>query len=375
MNMQEKINICIIGAGAIGLAIAAELASPRRRIFVLERNRTFGLETSSHNSEVIHAGIYNPPGSLKTRLCVEGRPLLYEFCEKYKIAYRRLGKIIVGANVDETREIERLYKQGKENGVNDLTFLTRAQIKRLEPNVEAVAAFLSPSTGIIDSHGLMQMFYGLAREYGADFVFNAEVIGIEKTSNGFEVAITQAGNTSTLSTTILINAAGLHSDRVAVLAGIDINKTKYRIHYCKGEYFSVSSRLRGAVSRLIYPIPEQAGTGIHICLNLESNIRLGPSAEYVNTIDYHVDETNKNDFYRAAQRYLPAIQFDDLAPDFAGIRPKLQGPGDGFRDFVIQEESAKGLPGLVNLIGIESPGLTASPAIARYVRDILKKLM
>lgn len=373
--MQDQVDFCIIGAGIVGLAIAAELVSPSRRVFIIESNRTFGLETSSHNSEVIHAGIYNPPGALKTRLCIEGRQLLYELCEKYKINYRRLGKLVVAADAEEAKEIERLYRQGRENGVNDLTFLTRAQIKRLEPNVEAVAGFLSPSTGIIDSHGLMQMFYGLAREKGTDFVFNAEVIGIEKTSNGFEVAIKQAASTSTLSTTILINSAGLRSDKVAEIAGINIDKAKYGIHYCKGEYFSVSSRLRGAVSRLIYPIPEQAGTGIHICLNLEGNIRLGPSAEYVNAIDYHVDEANKNDFYRAAHRYLPAILLDDLAPDFAGIRPKLQGPGDGFRDFVIQEESGKGLPGLVNLIGIESPGLTASPAIARYVRDILKGQM
>jgi len=356
----------------VGLAITAELSKPGRRVFVLERNRTFGLETSSHNSEVIHAGIYNPLDSLKTRLCVEGNHLLYELCEKYKIDYQKLGKIIVAANAEESREIERLYRQGIENGVNDLTFLTRTQIKRLEPNVEAVAAFLSPSTGIIDTHALMRMFYGRARENGADIIFNTEVVGIEKTTNGFEIHIKEHENISALHTTVIINSAGLYSDKVAALAGIDIDKARYRIHYCKGEYFSVDSHLRNIVSRLIYPVPEKAGTGIHISLNLEGNIKLGPSARYVNVIDYSVDETSKTDFYHAAHRYLPAIQMEDLSPDFAGIRPKLQGPGESFRDFVITDETDKGFPGLINLIGIESPGLTASPAIARYISEMLK---
>jgi L-2-hydroxyglutarate oxidase LhgO len=365
--MLDQVDVCIIGAGVVGLAIAVELAKPGRRVFVIERNRTFGLETSSHNSEVIHAGIYNPPDSWKTRFCVEGKPLLYELCEKYKIGYKRLGKIIVAADAEETREIERLYNQGIENDVEGLTFLNRAEIKRLEPNVEAVAGFLSPSTGIIDSWGLMRSFYGRARENGADFVFNAEVVGIEKTTDGFKVSVKEPKHTSFLHATVVINAAGFFSDKVAALAGIDIDKANYRIHYCKGEYFSVDPRVGHVVERLIYPVPEQAGTGIHISLNLEGQIKLGPSARYVDAIDYSVDETSKTDFYRAAHRYLPAIQLDDLSPDFAGIRPKLQGPGAGFRDFVIKEESDRGLPGLINLIGIESPGLTASPAIARYL--------
>jgi L-2-hydroxyglutarate oxidase LhgO len=303
--MQDHIDICIIGAGVVGLAIAVELAKPGRRVFVLERNRTFGLETSSHNSEVIHAGIYNPPNSLKSKLCVEGNHFVYELCKKYNISYQKLGKIIVAANAEETKEIERLYRQGIENGVNDLEFLTCTQIKRLEPNVEAVVGFLSPSTGIIDSWGLMQSFYGRAREKGADFVFNAEVVGIEKKTNGFNVSIKQAESISIFNTTVVINAAGLCSDKVAALAGIDIDKARYRIHYCKGEYFSVAPRLKHVVSRLIYPVPEQAGTGIHISLNLEGNIKLGPSAKYVNVIDYSVDETSQADFYHAAIKAYP----------------------------------------------------------------------
>jgi L-2-hydroxyglutarate oxidase LhgO len=370
--MQDQIDVCIVGAGVVGLAIAAEITKPGRRVFILDRNRTFGLETSSHNSQIIHDGFNNPTDSLKTLLCLQGRPLLYELCEKYHIGCRHMDKMVVAANAEETKEIERLYQLGIKNGLNDLTFLTRAQIKRLEPNVEAVAGFLSPSTGIIDVHSLMQSFYGRARENGADFVFNAEVVGIEKVTSGFKVSIKQADSVSSLHTTIVINAAGLYSDKIASLAGIDINKTHYKIHYCKGEYFGVDSRLKGIVGRLVYPVPEQAGTGIHIDLDLEGNIKLGPSARYVDSIDYSVDENNKADFYRAAHRYLPAIQMDDLSPDFAGVRPKLQGPGESFRDFVIVDESDKGLPGLIDLIGIESPGLTASPAIARYVRDIMK---
>jgi L-2-hydroxyglutarate oxidase LhgO len=369
--MQDHVDVCIIGAGVVGLAIAAELAQPGKRIFVLERNRTFGLETSSHNSEVIHAGIYNPTGSLKTRLCIEGRPLLYEFCDKYKIAYRRLGKIIVAADAEETKEIDRLYNQGRQNGVEDLTLLTRKQIKQMEPNIEAVAAFFSPTTGIIDSHFLMQMLYGLACEKGVDFVYNTEVIGIATTNRGFKIEANQQDTISQFETEVIINAAGLYSDKIAAMAGIDTEGSRYKIHFCKGEYFAIDSRLKNIVSRLVYPVPEKAGTGIHITLNLDGNIKLGPSAQYVDSIDYSVDESKKNDFFKAAHRYLPVIKIDDLSPDFAGIRPKLQGPGDTFRDFVICDESDKGLPGFVNLVGIESPGLTASPAIAHLVNNIL----
>lgn len=370
--MVDHIDICIIGAGVVGLATAVELSKSGRHTFVLERNRTFGLETSSHNSEVIHAGIYYPTSSLKTCLCVEGNHLLYEICEEYHINYNRCGKIIVAANNEETGEIERLYQQGRINGVNNLSILTGKEVKRLEPNVEAVAGFISPSTGIIDSWGLMQFFYGRAREKGADFVFNTEVVGIEKTSSGFEVSIKQGQIISSIYTTVVVNTAGLFSDQIAAMAGINIDEAGYRIHYCKGEYFGVDPRLKRVVSRLIYPVPEQAGTGIHISTNLEGNIKLGPSARYVNNIEYSVDENSKTEFYQAARRYLPIIKIEDLSPDFAGIRPKLQGPGDSYRDFIIREESDRGLPGLINLIGIESPGLTAAPTIARYVADIVK---
>jgi len=368
--MPDRIDICIIGAGVVGLAIAAELARPGRKLFVIERNRTFGLETSSHNSEVIHAGFYYPPDSLKARLCVRGNPMLYELCVKYGIRHKKLGKIIVAADAEETNELEHLYEQGLRNGLTDLKLITRAEIKRLEPRVEAVAGLLSPSTGIIDSWGLMRSYYGRARENGADFVFNAEVAGIERTAGGYRVSIKEHNGLSALNAAVVINAAGLYCDKVAALVGIDTKKAGYHIHYCKGEYFAIDPRAGRLANRLIYPVPEQAGKGIHITLNMEGQMKLGPNVKWVNSIDYSVDESDKVNFFKAAHRYLPAIQLEDLSPDFAGVRPKLQGPGDDFRDFIIRDEADKGLPGFIDLIGIESPGLTSSPAIAKDVAGI-----
>ncbi|MDP2919458.1 MAG: NAD(P)/FAD-dependent oxidoreductase [Dehalococcoidia bacterium] len=370
--MPNEIDICIIGAGVVGLAIAAELANPDRRVYIIERNRTFGLETSSHNSEVIHTGIYYPENSLKARFCVEGNPMLYGVCEKYQIGYKRLGKIIVAADDEETKEVERLFHQGVRNGLTDLKLITRAEIKRLEPKVEAVAGLLSPSTGILDSWGLMRSYLGRARENGAEFVSHTEVTGIEKVAGGYKVSLKEQTGASSFTATIVINSAGLYCDKIAALAGIDVEKAGYRIYFAKGEYFAIDPRVGHLVDRLIYPVPEQAGKGIHISVNLEGHMKLGPNVKYVDAIDYSVDEADKINFYTAAHKYLPAIQLEHLSPDFAGIRPKLQAPGEGFRDFIIRDEADKGLPGFIDLIGIESPGLTSSPAIAKYVAEILK---
>ena len=372
--MPVEVNVAIIGAGVVGLAIAAELSRQQKGIFVIEKNHTFGLETSSRNSEVIHAGIYYPEGSLKARLCVEGNQLLYEFCQKYDIVHRRLGKIIVATDEDEVSRLEELYQRGLRNGASDLRLLSRKEVKQLEPNVEATAGMLSPSTGIIDSHSLMRVFHGLARGQGTDSVFDTEVIGIKKIGDKYRVEIQDREGPSLFTTHILINSAGLNSDTIARLAGIDIERAGYRLHYCKGEYFSLNSPDGAPVSRLVYPLPELAGKGIHITLNLDGQVRLGPNALYVDKPDYKVDEGQKESFYQSVKKFLPRLQFEDLEPDFAGIRPKLQGPEDGFRDFVITNEAARGLPGLINLIGIESPGLTAAPAIARYVAEIVKGL-
>ncbi len=373
--MLVEIDAAIIGAGVIGLATAREIAQEKKEVFVFEKNRTFGLETSSRNSEVIHAGIYYPEDSLKAKLCVEGKSLLYKLCDKHNIAYKKTGKIIVAANENEINWLEELYEQGRKNGVDDLALLSRTELKKLEPNIEARAGLLSPSSGILDSYALLKSLYSQAREKGAEFVFGTEVIGIERAGAKYKVQIKDRDGISTFVAHVVVNCAGLNSDRIAQLAGIDIAKAGYKLHYCKGEYFNLDSKYRNVVSRLIYPAPEQAGHGIHLKPGLNGRVLVGPSAHYVEAIDYAVDETHKQAFYNSARRFLPLVELEDLAPESAGIRPKLQGPGEAFRDFVIAHGEKAGFPGLINLIGIESPGLTASLAIAQYVNRMMKELL
>jgi L-2-hydroxyglutarate oxidase LhgO len=372
--MLAEIDVAIIGAGVIGLATAGEIAQEKKGVFVFEKNRTFGLETSSRNSEVIHAGIYYPEDSLKAKLCVEGKSLLYKLCDKHNIAYKKTGKIIVAADENEISWLEELYEQGRKNGVDDLVLLSRTELKKLEPNIEARAGLLSPSSGILDSYTLLKFLYSQAREKGARFVFDTEVIGIERAGAKYKVQIKDRDGISAFVAHVVVNCAGLNSDKIAQLAGIDIAKAGYKLHYCKGEYFSLSSKYRNLVVRLIYPVPEQAGHGIHLRQGLDGRVLLGPSARYVEAIDYAVDETQKQAFYNSAKRFLPLVELEDLDPESAGIRSKLQGPGEAFRDFVIAREEKESLPSLINLIGIESPGLTASPAIARYVGRMVDEL-
>jgi len=372
--MLTEIGVAVIGAGVIGLATARELAQGKKGIFVFEKNRTFGLETSSRNSEVIHAGLYYPEDSLKAKLCVEGKNLLYKLCNEHSIAYKKSGKIIVATDESEIGWLEELYEQGRKNDVDDLALLSGTEVKRLEPNVEARVGLLSPSSGVFDSHSLLEFLYSQARENGAEFVFGTDVIGIERAGTRYKVEIKDRDGISAFVAHIVVNCAGLNSDKIAQSAGIDIAKSSYKLHYCKGEYFSLDSKYRNLVSRLIYPVPEQAGHGIHWRQAVDGRVLLGPSAHYVEAIDYSVDETYKQYFYNSAKRFLPFIELEDLAPESAGIRAKLQGPGDDFRDFVITHEEKAGFPGLINLIGIESPGLTAAPAIARYVGRMAAEL-
>jgi len=372
--MLVEIDVAIIGAGVIGLATAREIAQEKKGVFVFEKNRTFGLETSSRNSEVIHAGIYYPEDSLKAKLCVEGKSLLYKLCDKHNISYKKTGKIIVAADENEISWLEELYEQGRKNGVDDLVLLSRTELKKLEPNIEARAGLLSPSSGILDSYTLLKFLYSQAREKGARFVFDTEVIGIERAGAKYKVQIKDRDGISAFVAHVVVNCAGLNSDKIAQLAGIDIAKAGYKLHYCKGEYFSLSSKYRNLVVRLIYPVPEQAGHGIHVTVGLDGRVRLGPNARYVEAIDYEVDGTQKEAFYNSVKRFLPHIELEDLDPESAGIRPKLQGPDEAFRDFVIAREEKASLPSLINLIGIESPGLTASPAIARYVGRMVDEL-
>jgi len=365
--MLAEIDVAIIGAGVIGLATAREIAQGKKEVFVFEKNRTFGLETSSRNSEVIHAGIYYPEDSLKAKLCVEGRNLLYRLCSEHSIACKKSAKIIVAADENEITWLEQLYEQGRKNGIDDLVLLSRTEVKKLEPNVEARAGLLSPSSGIVDSHSLLKFLHDQARERGTEFVFATEVVGVERIGTRYKIQIKDRDGISDVLVHVILNCAGLSSDRIAQLAGIDIAKAGYRLHYCKGEYFSVDSKYKNLIGRLIYPTPEHAGHGIHWRQALDGRVLLGPSAHYVEAIDYSVGETHRQYFYTSAKRFLPFLEPEDLAPESAGIRPKLQGPRDDFRDFVIAHEEKAGFPGLINLIGIESPGLTAALATARYV--------
>jgi len=377
-EMKFKSDITIIGAGVVGLAIAAQLAHRDRVVYVLEKNERFGQETSSRHSGVIHSGIYYPHNSLKAKLCVEGNRLLYELCEKQGIGYKKLGKLIVATSDGETGHLHELMGKGQRNGAEGLSMLSKREMRRLELNVEGVAALLSPSTGIIDSPALMGYFAARAKEGGAEIACRREVAGIEKVSGEYRVTVREAdGGSFSFLTRVLINCAGLHCDRIAALAGIDTAGAGYKLHYCKGEYFSVGNGKNKLVKRLIYPVPlpKDAGLGVHITLDLEGRMRLGPSVEYVDSIDYSVDAWHKQAFYDAARKMLPFIEYEDLEPESAGVRPKLQGPGEDVRDFVIRDESDKGLPGFIDLIGIESPGLTSSPAIARYVTDMVDKML
>ena len=374
---SPRVVITIIGAGVIGLAVAAQVAGKDREVYILEKNETFGKETSSRNSEIIHAGIYYPEGSLKAETCVAGNTLLYELCQRYGIGHIKTGKLIVATEEEGVGKLEALLDQGRRNGAKGLTMLSAEEIKELEPNVEAIAAIFSPSSGIIDSHALMKYFLNRAKEKGAEIAYKSKVIGIERLSDGYEVTVENSSGPFTFKTEVLINCAGLSSDRMAQLGGIDINKAGYKLFYCKGEYFSVGNRKNRLIRRLISPVPEPSagGMGIHATLDLEGRMRLGPNARYVNEIDYKVDESQKGLFYRSVKAFLPFIEDDDLEPEMAGIRPKLQGPGEDFRDFVMRHEQDKGLPGFINLIGIESPGLTSAPAIAKHVEGLVKELL
>ncbi|HUU49760.1 MAG TPA: NAD(P)/FAD-dependent oxidoreductase [Nitrospinota bacterium] len=371
---MDKVDIAIIGAGVIGLAIAQRL-SLSKEIVLIEQHDGFGRETSSRNSEIIHAGMYYPSDSLKARLCVEGNRKLYELCENFKIPYKKIGKLIIAHTEEEKKKIENLLKQGNKNGVPGLRLLNRQEINKMEPHILANLALFSPETGIFDSHQLMKFFEQKALSNNVTIAYNCTVSGLQKTGDTFTLDIIDAdGESFNLESSIVVNSAGLHADKIASLAGIDVENDGYKLHFCKGEYFSVSSRHNGKLAHLVYPPPNTISLGIHTVTLLDGSLKLGPSAFYIDTIDYEVDGSHQKDFLESAKTYLPFIESNDLSPDMSGVRPKLQAEDEDFRDFVICEESNKGLKGLINLIGIESPGLTAAPAIADYVDKIVKDL-
>ncbi len=372
---MEKIEITIVGAGVIGLAVARELSKSYQDIFVLEKNSSFGKETSSRNSEVIHAGLYYPKDSLKTKTCIEGKQLLYEFCSRNNIQHKKIGKLIVAIDKNEVEDLRNLFQHGLKNGVEDLKLLSKDEIKSFEPNIKAEEAIYSPSTGIIDSHSLMNNLVLQFRSQQGHIAYNTELIGIDKAKDGF--IITVKDNTEghfKFLTRILINCAGLNSDKVATMAGL--LKDEYKLKYCKGDYFRIHNNKAKYIRRLVYPVPkkDRAGLGIHATLDLSGSLRLGPDDEYVREIDYNIDESKKRVFYESVRQFLPFIEPEDLSPDTSGIRPKLQGPQEAFRDFIIKDETDNGLPAFINLIGIESPGLTSSLSIAKMVNEMVESI-
>jgi L-2-hydroxyglutarate oxidase LhgO len=367
-------DITIIGAGVVGLAIAENVSKTHNNVFLIEKHTSFGQETSSRNSEVIHAGIYYTKDSLKARLCVEGKWMIYDYCKKYEIPFNNCGKLIVATSEEEISVIEGIRLTALKNGVDDLSFLEREQISELEPNIFALKALFSPSTGIVDSHSLMKQYETNSYNNGCQIVYGSEVTGISQIENGYKIDLSDADKKNySFTTRIIINSAGLTSDKVSEMVGIKDDSLK--ILFCKGEYFRINPPKNRLINRLVYPVPHQnmEGIGIHVTIDMGGGVKLGPDVKYLesNIYDYKVTASKQEAFYKSVKKFLPFLEFDDIAPEMAGIRPKIQKPGEPLRDFYIMEETSRGYPGFINLIGMESPGLTSSIAIAKYVNGLI----
>jgi L-2-hydroxyglutarate oxidase LhgO len=366
--------ITVIGAGVIGLAIAEKVSEEHNNVFLIEKHLSFGQETSSRNSEVIHAGIYYTRDSLKSRLCVEGKWLLYDYCKKYNIPYNNCGKLIVATSEEEISIIEGIRQTAIKNGVDDLLVLGREQIADLEPNIFALKALYSPSTGIVDSHSLMKQYETNTLNNGGQVVYGSEVTGIRQIKKGYEITLLDSDKKNySFTTSSVINSAELTSDKVSEMVGLGDDNLK--IVFCKGEYFRINPPKNRLIKRLVYPVPhpDMEGIGIHVTIDMGGGVKLGPDVKYLesNIYDYKLTASKQEAFFKSAKKFLPFLEFDDLAPEMAGIRPKIQKPGEPLRDFYIMEEAKRGYPGFINLIGMESPGLTSSIAIAKYVKKLI----
>ncbi len=361
---MERVDCIIVGAGVVGLAIARELALRGREVIVLEKSKAIGSETSSRSSEVIHAGLYYPPGSLKARLCVEGKRRLYAYCAERGVAAKAVGKLIVATSEDQTSTLSAIASNAGACGVHDLTLWNADEAARLEPQVQCIAALYSPSSGIVDSHALMLSLQGDLESMGGVIAFNSPVLSAHVSAPHFRIQTPDIN----LEAQTVVNAAGLFATQVALsIEGVDRSRVP-RSHFAKGNYFALTG-VKPPFTHLIYPVPEQAGLGVHATLDLAGQVRFGPDVEWVPGVDYAVSADRGGHFAKAIRRYWPGLPQGALVPSYSGVRPKIVGPGEPSADFMVQGPDAHGVGQLWNLFGIESPGLTASLALATYVAD------
>jgi len=362
----DRIDTAVIGAGLVGLAVARALALAGREVVILEAEDAIGTHTSSRNSEVIHAGIYYPPGSLKARACVSGRERLYAYCAERGVPHRRCGKLIVAGDAAQLAELESILSRARANGVADVRRIGAVEARALEPELSCVDALFSPSTGIIDSHALMLAYLGDAENAGAMLALKSALESARVRPGGIEL---QAAGAEPLLAASVVNCAGLRAPSLARLIDGYPPTLAPRELYAKGNYYTLARR--APFTHLVYPVPEPGGLGVHVTLDLGGRARFGPDVEWVDAIDYRVDPARAEGFYAAIRRYWPGLPDGALEPGYAGIRPKISGHGEPAADFVVQGPRAHGVPGLVNLFGIESPGLTASLALADHAAALL----
>jgi len=374
---MDRVDIVIIGAGVVGLSVAAQAAREDRSVLLLERHDSFGRETSSRSSEVIHASIYYPPGSLKATLCAEGNELMVDLCRRHSIPHKNTGKLVVAVTEEEAARLPDLLKTAQESGAKGVRIIDGGEARRLDPNVSCVAALHCPTSGIVDSHALMQYYRAVALEGGVAEAYSVEVRTLDRRRGGYLVGVREpTGEGFEVGTRVVVNCSGLGSGEVSAMAGMDIDEAHYRIFFRKGVYFRVTRGLDHLPSMLVYPVPPADATvGIHTCPDLAGGMRLGPYDVWSDGVEYSVDESLGDHFYEACKPFLPSLQRSHIQPDTAGIQAKRFGPGEPSRDFVIRDEADRGLPGFINLVGIESPGLTASPAIGKMVAGLVEEAL
>lgn len=366
---METLDCAVIGAGVVGLAIARKLAQSGRDVVLLEAEDAFGTHTSARNSEVMHAGIYYASGSMKARLCVPGRKALYDYCAEHNVNHQRIGKVIVACDDSEIAALKKYKAQAEANGVDDLRMLTPTELKEMEPNVRCVAGFLSPSTGIIDSHGLMLSYLGEAEDKGAMLALSSPVLSGKVESDGIVLEVGGADPMTLKCRTVIISAGLKAPDLARSIKGIP-EDTIPPTFYAIGHYYTLTTK--SPFNRLIYPVARPDWLGVHVTIDLGGRVKFGPDFEWIDRVDYQFDQTREASFYKAIRHYYPSLQDGTLQPGYTGIRPRITGPGEPVQDFTFHNHRVHGVKGLVALYGIESPGLTSSLAIADHVAKLLE---